>query len=498
MLLQAMNSYILASRDHKEAMKGQYNDKAGTDGAKTYFRASELGDADRKIIYGFFKHQLPVIPRTANSLRKLVNGDYVHKRYQEAWEEMGVLIAMEERLSSKDDEYLQQFPWEWAGHHDGELDMNILRAHALGKCTLETVKNEETGVYEIQVNLDDAYAAEIGIFDENYQPVTMIGDIKSMSQWGFKRIRDKKDISEIQGYIDQIMFYMYMKNTPYGSIFIEEKDTNSLVEVQIVWKDLHDGVVYGFTPELHGEQDYASQIRLVVDMERFAGSETQEGSVQRIDRLYKTIETIRKIDAGEIGNNIADVMPARCSDNASKFPCSWSDGREKCGYFDHCWNQEHNGYAVRPYEACPPDKIWDIFDYEDDAGQHFLKVDSRKVPAGVSQEAFATLVSMKALDVSQFLIESQPVPIREAMQTATDAEADKMFGAGGELMLGTPSAASGSGATEAVKYKIDSGDWAIKCTNCAREVTFKRVVGGVKPCPFCNHENRIASGEAAK
>jgi hypothetical protein len=80
---------------------------------------------------------------------------------------MGVLISMEERLSSRDDDYLKDFDFEWAGHYDGVLDAYLVRAFALGKVTVSSSKNEETGEWDLDVEVDEAYANSIGLFDDD-------------------------------------------------------------------------------------------------------------------------------------------------------------------------------------------------------------------------------------------------------------------------------------------------------------------------------------------
>lgn len=529
MLLQAMNSYVIGSRDLKEQEKAQYTDKGDI---KNYFRASELGSADRKIMYGFFKHQIPTRTKSAKNLRQLANGDSMHARYQSWWEEMGALISMEERLTSKDDEYLAQYDWEWAGHYDGLLDINVLKAHAKGLCTLSRVQNPDTNAWEIEVDIDEAYAQELGIFNEDYVPLTMVVDLKTMNPWGFKRIA-KGDVSEIRGYIDQISFYMYMLNTPYGSIYVEDKGSNDVVEIQVVWHDMHEGSAYTFDPEIHGEQ-VDGVVRVSIDTERFFGSETAEGVVQRVDRLW---ETKKLLEQAQLDGSVdmAEVMPPRCSEEPGKFPCSWGEGKEKCEFFDHCWNQFTDGIAIVGWEACPEECKWEV---ADNFGE--LKViDSRKVPQGVTKEALQSLVAIGALSLDAFLIEdTASLDLAEASQNALNA--DNLFDASGELNVGptpvgntppsnvtafpgtadqqqqpaaggastpqtlkgikagTTAAASQSAAAAnvppntAIEYINKDHKKAIKCLNCSKENTYQRLAnGGTKKCDFCNHVNKV-------
>ena len=489
MLLQAMNSFQVASREYKEAKKGQYADRTGP---KDFVRASEMGSGDRKIIYGFFKHQLPTSGRSAKSLRQLENGDKVHERYQTAWEDMGALISLEERLSSRDDvDGLAKYPWEWAGHYDGLLDMNVLRAHALDKVTVNMVKAlDESGVetdqWEMEVVIDDNFAEEIGIFKEDaegnslYEPITMVADVKTMNPFGFKSLKGGK-LSEITGYIDQLSFYMYMLNTPYGSIFVEDKGSNDTCEIQIVWTDLHEGQEYVFDADLHGEIESGNGVhRIVINNDRFFGSDKEIGLVPRINKLWDTREMLLKIEAGEADNPISEVMPPRCSTDPSKFPCSWGEGKEKCEFFNHCWNDTHHGNAIKPEEACPEDLVWEVGIFGTP-----VQIDSRKVPAGVTREAFLALVTMGVLDPTKFAIKE--INEVEGEPDDTEAKIDHMFGAGGELKLAPPEQAS-----ETVEYITADGKKAIQCVSCHKEVTYQKLgTGNTKKCPFCNHISKV-------
>jgi len=539
MLMQAVNKFIMASREYSEQSKAQYTDKGNV---KNYFRASELGGGDRKILYGFFKHQIPVIPRTTKNLRQLANGDSMHARYQKWWEDMGVLISMEERLSSKDDDYLKQFEWEWAGHYDGLLDVNILRAHAQDLCTIGYSKNEDTDQWEIEVDIDDTYAKSIGLYtaegeyNEAYEALPMVADLKTMNPWGFKRVANG-DVSELRGYIDQITFYMYMLNTPYGSIYIEDKGSNDLVEVQILWHDMHEGADYQFTPEIHGEPA-DGVLRVVVDSERFYGSDQVLGVVARVNQLW---ETKKLLEAAQATNaDMADIMPPRCSESPDAFPCSWGKGAEKCEFFNHCWNQYTNGLSIVAYEACPEELQWEIIA----EGEANYKVDSRKVPAGVTLEALQALVDMQAVDISQFLVDTEADVAPEVEEE--DLNADHLFDSGGELNLGpatvefigqalnvpiTPAAATPAAATPtktvgspaakspsvgkpvlqggpapankvdtaatalpnvAVEYINADNKKAIKCLKCSEELTYMKLGNGcTKKCEKCGNVNKV-------
>jgi hypothetical protein len=506
MLVNAMNAFQVAKREHKENVKAQYTDKTGKSNEVTWFRASGLGDSDRKQIYKFFAHNLPSIPRAPQNLRQLENGDYVHDRYQTAWEEMGILISMEERLSSKNDEYLKEFDWELAGHYDGLLDLNIMRAHALGYVKVGSVFNEETEKWEIEVELDEAYANSIGFYDENgeyneeYEPLAMVADIKTMNPWGFKAIKDKADVSNIGGYIDQIMSYMYFHNTPYGSIYIESKDNNAVVEVQILWRDLHnteeDPYIYEWEEDIHGELD-GDKVRVVVDSERFFGSETVEGVIPRLTRLWNLRNAIIEADkTGDIAK-MREIFPQRCSDNPESFPCSWGHKTGKpsyCEFYDHCWNKNTGGVGIRPYEAVPADAIWE---FNDDESGEVIRVDNRLVPEGIDQDAFATLVQMGGLVLEKFTIkeETEDASEEEIDPEETAFNEDNIFGAGGELIL-EPVIGKGEAPTEALEYMNDRNQKCIDCLNCGKQVSYQKLAnGGTKKCPHCKHTNVVTRNE---
>lgn len=501
MLVNAMSAFQVAKRVHSENVKAQYTDKkADNNGAQTYFRASGLGESDRKAIYRFFAHQIPTQPKSAQNLRQLENGDFVHERYQKAWEDMGILISMEERLSSKNDEYLSQFEWELAGHYDGLLDVNIIRAHALGLTTLNSVFNEETEEWELEVELDEAYANSIGIYEEGYEPPTMVADIKTINPWGFKAIKEKADISNVQSYIDQIMFYMYMLNTPYGSLYFEAKDNNDVCEVQILWKDIHDTeedpYTYEWDESIHGELE-TGKVRVVVTSDRFYGSDTQEGVVGRNERLWN----IRKqlIESDEAGDTeaIRNIMPARCADTPDKFPCSWGHKTGKpsyCEFYDHCWNKHTGGNAVRPYEAIPAEAIWE-FDDEDGS---IIRVDNRKVPENVDQDTFASLIGMGALKLEMFLIDEDTASEEDAEEGEYEESSegfneDNIFGADGSIKIDGPAEALPEGSpTEAKEYIMEGGSKAIDCLKCGKQVPYQKLAsGGMKKCPHCKHMQKV-------
>lgn len=500
MLINAMDSFQLAKREHKENVKGQHTNAKGSNGEVTYFRASGLGDADRKQIYKFFAHNLPKKEKSAQNLRQLENGDYVHDRYQTAWEEMGILISMEERLSSKNDEYLAQFDWELAGHYDGLLDVNIMHAHANGLAKVSSVFNEETSQWEIEVELDEVFAKSIGFYDENgeyneeYEPLAMVADIKTMNPWGFKAIKDKSDVSDIQGYIDQIMSYMYFHNTPYGSIFIESKDNNATVEVQVLWSDLHnteeDPYIYEWDEYVHGAPS-KDKVRIVVDSDRFFGTDEVEGVIPRLSRLWDLRNRIIEADkAGDMAT-MREIFPKRCSDDPMKFPCSWGHKQGKpqyCEFYDHCWNSHTEGIGIRPYEAVPAECIWE---FNDDETGEIIRVDNRLVPAGIDQDAFATLVQMGGLVLEKFVIPNEvEEPSSEVDPEDTAFNADNIFGAGGELILAP--IVAGDAPSEATEYLNERKQKAIDCLNCGKQITYQKLAnGGTKKCPHCKHTNVV-------
>lgn len=505
MLITAMDEFTVLRRKHIENEKAQYTDILNENkGAKTYFRASELGLGDRKIIYSFFAHQLPTRPKSPQNLRQLENGDKVHERYQTAWTQMGAVIGMEERLSSKDDEYLGQFDWNWTGHYDALLDVNIIRAFALGKATLHSYYNEETDEWDLEVEIDESYANAIGLFDdegniaEDYEPLPMVADIKTMNPWGFKRIKENGDVSDIQGYIDQISFYMYMLNTPYGSIFIEAKDNQDVVEVQVLWKDLHEDIEYTWDPDIHGEQT-DNIVRVVIDSERFFGSESYEGVVPRINRLWGIVQELKKAEAEGDEERIKALIPARCSDKPDAFPCSWGHRTGKptyCEFYEHCWSNIHQGLAIRTYEPLPAEARWE---FNDDEG-NLIIIDNRKVPQGVDYNGFINLVEMGVLDYTKFLADLPTQAQKTSEEAFEDAiNEDNLFESNGELKLDIGMGVTQKEApTEAIEYINEDGTRAIDCLNCGKQVTYNKLGNGmVKKCPHCKHTNKVTRKKEA-
>src|SRR5690606_10053205 len=106
---------ILAATNQYYLMRNQYYEKTKNLDDKNYFRASELGFSDRRLVYSFFEKYLQKNELTPDQLRVFENGDYVHDRYQRNWDAMGCLIHMEKTVSSKEDEILKLHDWELRG-----------------------------------------------------------------------------------------------------------------------------------------------------------------------------------------------------------------------------------------------------------------------------------------------------------------------------------------------------------------------------------------------
>lgn len=463
MLARAMDAFQVAKAAYIEKKKAQYTDKK----QKDYFRASELGmlrKNKRKLIYGFFGHHFGIQTKSAHNLRQLENGDYVHDRYQTNWKLMGILVlkgkrqSMEIRVSSKDDPWLSQFPWVAEGHYDGELDLNLVRAYALGKVRVDVINRN--GQWVMEPVLDFEYGKQIGYFNEdgtwnqNYKPVSMVADIKTMNPYQFKSVKEG-NLSSIEGYLDQISFYMYMLDTPYGCIFIENKANNELLEVQIVWTDLRGGQ-YDFDDNLHGaEGEDPRVIRAYIDNQRF------EALVHEIDATWQLVNKLKEADAMGDYAAVANLLPSRCSFNPDSFPCKWSTGQ--CEFYDHCWSQKHSGNMVRPEPSS--EDIWEI---------DGMKIDCRRVPEGVTKENFKEWLAETGEDWFRYA-----APDFEKIREQDPFEYDEETG---EII----------GRKKVPEYLTTDGERAFKCIRCTSEVTYKRLMGGVKKCPHCGQMNHVA------
>jgi hypothetical protein len=145
--------------------------------------------------------------------------------------------------------------------------------------------------------------------------------------------------------------------------------------------------------------------------------------------------------------------------------------------------------AVSAWEECPPEAVWE---FEEEDGST-VRIDSRKVPEGVTQEGFLSLVIAGVLDYTKFLVDGavaseavSEVTIEQAAETAMNG-AKNLFSETGELNLGAPEP-----PTEAEEFINGDGKKAIVCTNCKHEVTYQRLGnGGTKKCDFCGHINKV-------
>jgi hypothetical protein len=334
-----------------------------------------------------------------------------------------------------------------------------------------------------------------GNIAEDYNPPTILADIKTMNPWGFKAIKGKGDLSKIVGYLDQISFYMYMKNTPYGSIFIESKDNNETVEVQVLWRDMHEGVMYEWDEDIHGKND-GTVVRAVIDSDRFFGSDKVEGCVPRLDRLWKLkVQLEEAQEAGDM-QRIAELMPDKCDgvETSESFPCSWGHKKgniQYCEFFNHCWNPATDGKAIAEFQECPDEYVWE---FEGEQEGEIIRIDTRKVPKGVDEDGFLQLVGMGALDYTQFLVASSAIiaikPDVQEEQHESALNADNLFSSTGELKIGAP--ASEDVPTEALEYITEDGKKAIDCLNCGKQNTYQKLAtGGTKKCAHCKHTNRV-------
>jgi DNA-directed RNA polymerase subunit RPC12/RpoP len=63
---------------------------------------------------------------------------------------------------------------------------------------------------------------------------------------------------------------------------------------------------------------------------------------------------------------------------------------------------------------------------------------------------------------------------------------DDLFDEKGNLIMGNQKKPS-----EAQEYTNEDGTRAVQCPKCSSEVTYKRLVKGIKKCPVCNHSIKV-------
>lgn len=154
---------------HLENNKNEFRER-------DYFYMSEAGKCPRQL-YLDFKNKKAFNPN-ARVKRILENGDYVHKRFQSMFAEMGILIGAEIEPPSN-------------GLINGRADAIITDG------------------------------------EQNY-----VVDIKSASQWSFNPMT-----SMPEEYKTQLLLYMYFLNIPNGILLVENKDNQAIKEFRI---QMHD------------------------------------------------------------------------------------------------------------------------------------------------------------------------------------------------------------------------------------------------------------------
>lgn len=309
---QAIDKMLVYEREVRDAAKmEQYG------GAKTSFYPSELGNGDRKIVYGFFKDRIGAQSTfTGQNARVFDNGDYVHTRYRDYMIRLGALLTEEQSLKIEQHDF-ERAPsavdggYRMSGRYDQIIDLNVVRAYVTGIEAWEQFLAANYEKHEIITTTLDASAGSI--LEElkttrwfpkaGYTPDPMIIDIKSMNPWGFKALAEKNDHSSIQGYIDQVNAYEDKLGIHKGGLLVEDKEKNRLHPVPV---------------------DY--------DPNRIHGNDVHEGISNRLGRLWNHVKA-------------GTVPEERCAGaNVSKFPCKWSTGQ--CDFFSHCWNDEHQGRVI--------------------------------------------------------------------------------------------------------------------------------------------------------
>lgn len=462
MLLNAMDAYIL-----RKPKKLQYANKGDT---KTYFRASELGMDDRKIFLSFFKHQIPTKKLTPKALRVYEIGDMVHEGYQNDWEQMGCLLSKEVQVSSKDDPHLSKYDWELCGHYDGLLDANILYGIVTGKMDVPLKINDD----EVFTRIDPEYKREIGFGSPDYKPLPLVVDVKTMNPWVFDQIRKYSNFNYIDGYVLQIMFYMYMVNTPYGAIFCENKENQDRLEVQVLWEDFK-GSKYDYHPRVFSEEGKNVK-RLTVQTERF------NRLLERLSRLWGLVTEVQHLTALGDHKTIEKLVPEKCSLIPSSFPCSWGHKNGKpnyCEFYDHCWNIRHHGNTVIGGE-CPQDKVWtfELFD------GGMIRIDSRKTPYFTdTPQKFLEWVNENDIDLSTYEIKDQSK--ESAPQPAPEPD---ILDKDGNLITNID---TNNEIKEATEYITIDGLKAIKCPYCSFETVYRRLVNGHKNCNLCLRKIKV-------
>jgi predicted RNA-binding Zn-ribbon protein involved in translation (DUF1610 family) len=139
-------------------------------------------------------------------------------------------------------------------------------------------------------------------------------------------------------------------------------------------------------------------------------------------------------------------------------------------------------------EACPPELIWEFVDEAEDGSTKTIQIDSRKVPQGITQEGFLSLVSAGVLDYTVFILPAEdPIGMKAEEVAEKVLNSSNVINDKGELNLGTDAA-----TMEAIEYETDDKQKAIKCLSCHKEITYVRLAnGGTKKCPFCGNVNRV-------
>lgn len=313
---QAIDMLLLRAREARDIEKReQYGGVS-----KESIYASELGDGDRKLVYKFYQDELGVQSSvTAQNLRLFDNGDYVHLRYADYMDRMGALLSYEEplRTTQAEMEGRQLNPdgtgneggYKVSGRYDQIVDMHVIRAYVQGPeywaqfmqsyydpHTILTQSVDQTTGAVVEQSTKTKWVPKAG-----YQPDKALLDIKSMNEFSFKSILNN-DHSKIGGYVDQLQYYAHRSGIHKTALVIEDKGKQQLKVIPV---------------------DY--------DPQRVHGGGLHEGLSARISRVWAHVRS--------------KVVPDRCpGHNRDKFPCIWSTGR--CDFYSHCWNEEHNGYAL--------------------------------------------------------------------------------------------------------------------------------------------------------
>lgn len=276
-------------------------------GARDHFYFSESGGCPRKIAYSFYG--LTEEPKDARSVRIFHNGEYVQLRYEQYLRMLGVFVSREISLNTYE---IDNFPARASGRMDIIIDAKRLQAiyqHYFMGLPEEQIPDPlvECEIIELEPGFEYYRPTHYPTLEELYawedaEPGRLgIVEMKSASKYSFEStVKGGTAKSENAG---QLGWYQFLTGITHGWVAYENKNDQ---EFEAFYQ--------------------ARDERLIV------GTDAQPGT--GFANQFADIQA--HIDAG--------TVPARCSSDPKKFPCSWKGGQ--CNFFNHCWNAEHNGEFI--------------------------------------------------------------------------------------------------------------------------------------------------------